>query len=76
MAHIQEVPRKTRGSHRGRGGRALVVCRVRYRRRGDFEIWRTFVLPKMAAIEGRRGLLVHAWISVAVVTGFDSARDL
>lgn len=24
---------------------------------------------KIAAVEGRRGLIVHAWISVAVVTG-------
>lgn len=31
MAHIQEVSRKRKGSRRGRGGRNLVVYRVRYR---------------------------------------------
>ena len=42
MAHIQEVPRKTRGSRRGRGGRALVVYRVRYRDPNRVERSKTF----------------------------------
>ncbi|MDQ3955042.1 MAG: site-specific integrase [Actinomycetota bacterium] len=42
MAHIQEVPRKTRGSRRGRGGRALVVYRVRYRDLNRVERSKTF----------------------------------
>lgn len=31
---------------------------------------------KIAAVEGRRGLIVHAWISVAVVTGLVTVNVL
>ena len=42
MAHIQEVPRTRKGSRRGRGGKDLVVYRVRYRDPTRVERSRTF----------------------------------
>jgi integrase len=42
LAHIQEVSRKNRGSRRGRGGKGLVVYRVRYRDPNKVERSRTF----------------------------------
>lgn len=42
MAHIQEVPRKRKGSRRGRGAKSLVVYRVRYRDPDRVERSRTF----------------------------------